>query len=70
MRKFPRKIISTLYEYVNNLYGTAMPQYLPLGSFEWVNELIDVNNVSDDSATGYIHEVDLEYPKELHETHN
>ena len=46
-----------------------MSQYLPLGSFEWVNELIDVNNVSDDSATEYILEVDLKYPKELHETH-
>ena len=58
-----------MYFDVNNLYGAAMSQYLPLDSFEWINERIDVNNVSDDSATGYILEVDLEYPKELHETH-
>ena len=56
-----------MYFDVNNLYGAAMSQYLPLDSFEWVNELIDVNNVND--ATGYILEVDLEYPNELHETH-
>ena len=57
-----------IYFDINNLYGAAMSQYLPLDSFEWVNELIDVNNFSDDSATEYILEVDLEYPKELHET--
>ena len=29
-----------------------------------------IMNIGDDSNTGYIIEVDLEYPKELHDMHN
>ena len=32
--------------------------------------LIDVNSVSEKSPIGYILEVDLEYPDELHVLHN
>ena len=58
-----------MYFEVNNLYGAAMSQYLPFGSFEWVNEPFDVCDIHDDATTGYILEVDLGYPKQLHETH-
>lgn len=58
-----------MYFDVNNLYGAAMNQYLPCGSFEWEDELIDVSEISNESPTGYILEVDLEYPIELHESH-
>ena len=55
----------------NNLYGWAMSQPLPTGGFRWV----DVNpNEMSELATrtdkGYILEVDVSYPKELHNPHN
>ncbi|XP_028982257.1 uncharacterized protein LOC114841441 [Diachasma alloeum] len=59
-----------MYFDVNNLYGAAMSQYLPCGAFEWGNpEGFNVPHVPDDSPMGYILEVDLEYPKELHDAH-
>ena len=56
----------------NNLYGWAMSEYLAYGEFEWlknINEL-DVMSVNEKSEIGYILEVDLKYPDELHELHN
>lgn len=60
-----------MYFDVNNLYGAAMSLYLPYSSFEWVSnfEQLNVCNVSNESSVGYILEVDLEYPCELHELH-
>ena len=54
------------------LYSWAMSQMLPLKGFEWVPapDEIDILNVPNDSKLGYILEVDLEYPKELHDKHN
>ena len=56
----------------NNLYGWAMSQYLPTGKFKWVKNVndIDVLDIDDEARKGYILEVDLEYPKELHDLHN
>ena len=60
-----------MYYDANNLYGWAMTQYLPHGNFSWVNDVNvpDFFNVPDDHSIGYILEVDLEYPKDLHDTH-
>ena len=59
---------------VNNLYGWAMSQYLPYDNFEWMSEEeineVNFDLVSEDSKIGYVLEVDLEYPKDLHDTHN
>ncbi|CAH2108775.1 unnamed protein product [Euphydryas editha] len=53
----------------NNLYGWAMSQYLPVGGFEWVDP--DTNfNIPDTSEYGFILEVDLKYPDELHDLHS
>ena len=41
-----------------------MSQALPTGNFKWSK------TYKTDVAKGYILEVDLEYPKELHESHN
>ena len=57
---------------VNNLYGLAMCKKLPYGDFKWHYGRMDekiVMNYSDDDVVGYILEVDLDYPKELHDLH-
>ena len=57
---------------MNNLYGWAMSGYLPYGGFKWLKNVdgFDVNSINKKSPIGYILEVDLEYPDELHELHN
>jgi len=51
-----------------------MSQYLPTGNFRWMtqNEINKTNlaTYKDDSKTGLILEVDLGYPKELHDLRN
>ena len=51
-----------------------MIQYLPYSGFKWLNqkEISDFffNSVSEISSIGYILEVDLDYPSELHDLHN
>ena len=57
---------------MNRLYGWAMNDYLPYGGFKWLKNVdgFDVNSVSEKSPIGYILEVNLEYPDELHALHN
>ena len=63
-----------MYLDANNLYGWSMSQYLPTGGFDWVEKpgsLADtIAEHPTESPQGYILEVDLEYPQELHEIHN
>ncbi|GFU67333.1 uncharacterized protein TNCV_2372251 [Trichonephila clavipes] len=59
-----------IYLDANNLYGWAMSQHLPTHDFSWTDEDVNFMNVPDDSEIGYIFEVDLEYPDELHDLHN
>ena len=51
-----------------------MSHYLPYSGFKWLNqkEISDfcLNSTSENSSIGYILEIDLEYPSELHELHN
>ena len=55
----------------NNLYGWAMSQSLPTGHFKWLdNEDFDFNAIANDAENGAILEVDIEYPKELHNQHS
>ena len=65
---------STFITYLdkNNLYGWAMSEYLPYGEFEWLKNFdeLDVMSIIKKSDAGYILEVYLEYPKELHDLHN
>ena len=66
----PSSFIS--YLDANNLYGLAMCKKLPLNNFKWHYNKIDEKKImkySDDDDVGYILEVDLEYPKELHDLH-
>ena len=58
----------------NNLYGWAMSQSLPTGNFRWLSTTevnrFDIFRIENDYKKGYVMEVDLEYPEELHDLHN
>ena len=59
----------------NNLYGWAMSQPLPTGEFKWikcenVNPKSLVNKFAAEKNHGYLLEVDVSYPKKLHNLHN
>ena len=51
-----------------------MSQSLPTGEFDWLTEQeiadLDITNAADDNEEGYILEVDLHYPAELHDLHD
>ena len=49
-----------------------MSGYLSYGGFKWLKNVdnFDVNSISENSSIGYILEVDLEYPDQLHVLHN
>jgi hypothetical protein len=60
------------YDDANNLYGWAMGQMLSVGGFEWAPgpQIDEVLATPDDAKEGYVLEVDLEYPKHLHDSHS
>ena len=68
----PSKYI--MYYDANNLYGWAMNQQLAVGNFKWESTMNwnteRIMNIDAENSTGYIFEVDLEYPKEIHDLHN
>ena len=74
MKEYDEKVPSKYIMYLDNLYGWAMSQCLPTGSFRWMTEKqinnIDLAKYNDNSKKGVILEVDLEYSKELHDLHN
>ena len=51
-----------------------MSQYLPYSGFKWLNQIeisdFRLNSTSENSSIGYILEINLEYPSELHELHD
>ena len=67
----PNKYI--MYLDANNLYGWAMSKPLPKRDFKWKHVMPteeDIIKKKENAKNGWILEVDLEYPKELHEEHN
>ena len=63
-----------MYLDANNLYGWAMCRELPLNNFKWrdnPNDYFTTKTVleydEETSDKGYLLEVDIEYPKNLHE---
>ena len=60
---------------VNNLFGSAMSQKLPLNQFERIKDTSQfnedfLNNYNEKSDEGYFLEVDVQYPEKLRELHN
>ena len=54
----------------NNLYGLSMIQKLPYRNLKWDDKIKEEDIINyDNGRTGYILEVDLEYPKELQDLH-
>ena len=54
------------------MYGWPISQKLPVNGFKWIKKVsrVDENfikNYDDYSDKGYILEVDVEYPKTLHD---
>ena len=63
------------YLHASNLYGWAMSQKLPANAFEWTNDVTEIDekfikNYDEDSDKGYILEVNVKYPKKLHDLHS
>ena len=59
----------------NNLYGWAMSQKLPINNFKWLKDVSRINeefikNYNENSSKGYFFEVDVKYPKKLHDSHS
>ena len=59
----------------NNLYGWAMSQKLPVNGFKWINDVTKIGeefikNYNEDNDKGYILEVDIKYPKKVHDLHS
>ena len=55
----------------NNLYGWAMSQKLPVNGFKWIEDTSEINeeftkNYDENSDKGYILEVNVKYPKKVH----
>jgi len=67
----PNKFI--IYLDANNLYGWAMSKSLPKRDFKWKRVMSTEEEIlkkKENAKNGWILEVDLEYPAELHEEHN
>ena len=59
----------------NNLYGWAMSQKLLVNNFKWVEDTSEINEdfikkYYENSKKGYILEVNVKYPKRLHDLHS
>ena len=67
--KFERSYLQ--YLDANNLHGWAMSQPLPTGGFRWVDvNPKEISELATRTDKGYILELDVSYPKELHNPHN
>ena len=54
----------------NNLYGWAMSQPLPTGECRWIKCDGNIEEMANNIDYGYLLEVDVSYPKKLHDLQN
>ena len=64
-----------VYDDANNLYGFAMCKKLPVGAFEWLDDLSIfaedfIKNYDEDGDIGYNLEVHVECPRNLQKLHS
>ena len=76
MKNYDKNQESSYLEYLdaNHLYGWAMCEKLPVNGFKWVTKLDKFNedfikNYNENSNVGCFLDVDVEYPRNLHEMH-
>ena len=74
MKNYDKNKESSYIQYLdaNNLYGWAMSQKLPVNGFKWIKNVTEIDkkfikNYDEDSDKGYIFEVDVKYPRRLHD---
>ena len=74
MKNYDESKESSYIQYLdaNNLYGWAMSQKLPVNDFKWIEDTSEINeefikNYDEINDKGYILEVDVKYPKKLHD---
>ena len=77
MKDYDENKESSYIQYLdaNNLYGWAMYQKLPVNGFKWIEDTSEINeefvkNYDENNDKGYILEVDVKYPKKLHDLHS
>ena len=77
MENYDKNKESSYIQYLdaNNLFGWAMSQKLPVNNFKWVEDVPRkneefINNYNEISSKEYILEVDVKYPKKLHDLHS
>ena len=81
MKNYSNNGESSYIQYLdpNNLYGWVMSKKLPVNGFKWfdnnktaehvINEEF-IKNYNENDKKGYILEVDVKYPKKLHDLHS
>ena len=79
MKNYNKDEESSYTQYLddNNLYGWGMSKKLPVNGFKWLDsdKIKEINedfikNYDENNDKGYIFEVDVKYPKRLHELHS
>ena len=81
MKNYNNNEESSYIQYLdaNNLYGWVMSKKLPVNGFKWIDNsetaehVINeefIKNYNENDNKGYILEVDVKYPKRLHELHS
>ena len=76
MKNYNNNEESSYIQYLdaNNLYGWAMSKKLPVNGFKWIdnNEINEdfIKKYDENNDKGYIFEIDVKYPKRLHELHS
>ena len=77
MKNYNKNEESSYIQYLdaNNLYGWAMSQKLPVNDFKWIKNTTKINekfikNYDKDNDKEYIFEVEVNFPKRLHDLHS
>ena len=77
MKNYDKNKESSFIVYLdaNNLYGYPMCKKLPVSDFKWADDLSIftkdfIKNYNENSDEGYLFEVDVEYPKNIHKLHS